>query len=70
MKFDIPIIATVEAKTIEEARKMIYASLENVAFVFKDTELFMADDSDTDNLNNRVIYLHPEDKSSDWNPEV
>jgi hypothetical protein len=77
-KFDIPVIATVECDTIDEARQAVYKALETISFEDfsglpgpKKTLLVleMADDEDTDSENRRVIRLHPNDVDADYDKD-
>ena len=65
-KFDIPVIATVEAKSIHEARQIAYEALAGVRAV----DVSMADDSQTDMVNQRIVFLHPEDAHADYDVET
>jgi hypothetical protein len=79
MKYDIPIIASVEAENIDEARQLVYKAVEIVstsnedegvvAAAMRGIELNMADDSNTDNYNNRLVFLHPNDVDSNYDVE-
>lgn len=73
MKFDIPLIATVEAKTIEEARQMVYSMLESEMPKTTDLQeviLEMADDSCSNTNNQRLVFLHPEEVSNDYDIDL
>ena len=71
MKYDIPVIMSVEANTIEEARQRAYKAVEVINEPFVDDgeainkampgiTLDMADDSATNRINQRIVFLHPE----------
>lgn len=84
-KFDIPVIMTVEAATIDEARQRAYKAVEAVnetakyscdgadgsvvADNMENIELNMADDSITDRVNRRFVILHPNDVDASYSPE-
>ena len=61
MKFDIPIIASIEAKSIEEARILIYKAI-NEEGIFnvntKSINVVLADDTYTIEDGRRVVLLH------------
>lgn len=69
MKFDIPFIVSVEAASIEDARKIAAEVVEVVDAKSEKTEVYMADDSATTKYNSRVVLLHPEDTHSEYNEE-
>lgn len=64
-KFDIPVIATVDAANIDEARQAVYKSIEGDELP-ANTELALADDTLTTRTNQRVVILHPEDVANDY----
>lgn len=75
MKFDIPLVATVEAKTIEEARQMVYSMLEKeviprAADLQGKIILDMADDSCCNANNQRLVFLHPEDVPNNYDVDL
>jgi hypothetical protein len=63
MKYDIPVIFSVEAKDIDEARQTAYSACEHLQG--EDYDVNMADDSQTTRDHKRIVFLHPEDISSD-----
>lgn len=70
--FDIPIIASINAETIEEARQQVYGLVEyhnNHQHDYPHVELNMGDDSYKASGNRRAVILHPEDADSEYSPE-
>jgi len=79
-KFDIPVIVQVEAATIDEARQRAYKAIqtieepgsghsETIYAAMVGIEMSMADDSQTDNYNHRLVFLHPSDVDANYSPE-
>lgn len=66
MKYDIALIASIEATNIDEARQLVYREVEGINANNHEfaMELNMADDSITDNVNQRIVILHPADTHS------
>lgn len=75
--FDIPIIATVKAKNIDEARQLAYKAVKTIENPGEDAgekiyaamvgvDLTMADDTQTDAVNQRIVFLHPIDVEKDY----
>jgi hypothetical protein len=82
MKYDIPVIVSVESKDIEEARRIVYQSVEsyNDGGAFDpqsigdlkypdDVSMNMADDSNTTRTHQRVVFLHPTDTHNTYSQE-
>jgi hypothetical protein len=78
-KFHVPLVVEVECASLNEARTVVYRILETVSL--KDfpggeggkitpTEIVMADDSQKDRANHRIVFLHPEDVSSCYDSEA
>jgi hypothetical protein len=77
MIYDIPVIVSIEADTIEAARQIAYKTIENIndkraekheanGSCPERLEFTMADDSATNRINQRIVFLHPEDCSSGY----
>lgn len=71
LNFEIPIIAIVSCDTIDEARAQVeeYISLIKKKAPNSLIKLEEADDSETDNYNNRMVFLHPEDTDAEYDPD-
>lgn len=65
-EFDIPVIISVKAENIDEARKAVYKSMEawNAALIMPG-QMTMANDSAT-YKRQRLVILHPEDRDSSY----
>jgi len=78
MKYHIPVIAEIEASSIEEARRAAYKALETIKLEeFKGGDeaettpitLAVANDECRAKTGQRIFILHPSDTDSDYNPD-
>jgi hypothetical protein len=67
-KFHIPIIAEVEASSIEEARIIAYKAMDDL--VVDKTKFAIADDSNEIKTGQRLVILHPTDVDAEYDPEL
>ena len=75
MVYDIPVIMSVEADNIEEARQLAYAAVEDKGVMHETLAtggvvLTMADDSATNRIGQRLVILHPEDCASNYDADA
>jgi hypothetical protein len=66
--FHIPIIAEVEAETIDAARVLAYKAMDDL--VVEKTKFSIADDSRQIKTGQRLIILHPPDADAEYDPEI
>jgi hypothetical protein len=66
-RFDIPIIAQIECRSIEEARELAYKVVEQIKI--DNSTVFLADDHRKVSDGRRVVLLHPENGHTDTIPE-
>lgn len=82
MKYDVPVIVSVEAKDIDAARRIVYQSVEsyNDGGAFdpqsigeleykEDVSMNMADDSNMTRTHQRIVFLHPADTHNTYSQE-
>ena len=81
--YDIPVICSVQADSIDAAREIAYEAVEainepfcddgeriNAAFGNGKVEFMMANDEQTTRDHRRVFLLHPSDTTSDYDQEA
>ncbi len=74
-KYDIPIIATIEAASMEEARQKAYSFTEIMDEYCGDKdsqspiEFAIGNDSFKISGGKRIVILHPEDATAEYDPE-
>lgn len=65
--FDIPIIASIDCASMDEAREIAYKALEQIKI--ENAAINLANDSRSLNDGRRVVLLHPENDHSNYDPE-
>lgn len=75
-KYDVPVIVQVNAKDIEEARKITYKMIDELAndlftpFDPGTVNISIADDEQRINDGRRIVLLHPADTDSEYDPKA
>jgi hypothetical protein len=66
--FHVSITAEVEAESLSEAKKLAYKAMDDL--VVEKTKFSIANDDQTIKDGRRIVFLHPPDTHSDYDPEI